>query len=75
VRMAVASGLFPLYEVWDGATYRLNAEPDGTDPAEYYRHQNRFAVDDLDLEAVRYACERRINRLRALAQQFPATAG
>ena len=29
VRIAVASGLFPLYEVYDG--YRINAEPDGTD--------------------------------------------
>jgi len=73
VRLAVASGLFPLYEVWGGATYRLNAEPDGTDPAEYYRRQRRFAVGDLDLGAVRSGCERRLNRLRVLAQQFPAT--
>ena len=33
VRLAVASGLFLLYEVKDGRTYRLNVEPDWTDPA------------------------------------------
>ncbi len=72
VRVAVASGLFPLYEVWEGATYRLNLEPDGTDPAEYYRRQRRFGADDLDLEEARVACERRIDRIRTLARQFPA---
>jgi len=73
VRLAVASGLFPLYEVWDGASYRLNAEPDGSDVADYYHRQRRFAVEEVDLEAARYACERRIGRLRVLAQQFPPT--
>ena len=33
VRVATASGLFPVYEVFDGATYRINVRPDGTDPA------------------------------------------
>jgi len=73
VRLAVASGLFPLYEVWDGATYRINAEPDGTELAEYYERQRRFAVADLDLEAARKASARRLERLRILARQFPAS--
>jgi pyruvate ferredoxin oxidoreductase beta subunit/2-oxoisovalerate ferredoxin oxidoreductase beta subunit len=57
VRLAVASGLFPLYEVWNGRRYRLNAHPDGTDPAEYLRRQRRFAVDETDLAASRRACQ------------------
>ena len=68
VRLAVASGLFPLYEIWDGTHYRLNAEPDGTDPADYYRRQRRFAVDELDLEATRRQCVARFDRLRLLAE-------
>jgi pyruvate ferredoxin oxidoreductase beta subunit/2-oxoisovalerate ferredoxin oxidoreductase beta subunit len=74
VRLAVASGLFPLYEVWDGTTFRINAEPDGTDLAEYYRRQRRFAVAELDLETAGVASARRLERLRILAQQFPASS-
>ncbi len=51
VRIAVASGLFPVYEVFDGVTRRVNVEPDGTDPAEYYRRQRRFDVDVTDSDA------------------------
>ena len=71
VRLAVASGLFPLYEVWDGVSYRLNAEPDWSDPAEYYRRQGRFPAESIDLEAVRRSCRRRWQRLEALAKLFP----
>lgn len=67
VRLAVASGLFPLYEVWDGRRYRLNVEPDGTDPGEYYRRQGRFPADAVDLEAVRRECRENLERLRMLA--------
>src|SRR5210317_529710 len=41
VRIAVESGLFPVYEVFDGARYRMTIEPDGADPAEYFRMQRR----------------------------------
>ncbi|HEX9735042.1 MAG TPA: thiamine pyrophosphate-dependent enzyme [Thermoanaerobaculia bacterium] len=71
VRLAVASGLFPLYEVWDGRSYRVNVEPEWTDPAEYYRRQRRFPEDAVDLEAVRRRCRERFARLRTLAEQFP----
>jgi pyruvate ferredoxin oxidoreductase beta subunit/2-oxoisovalerate ferredoxin oxidoreductase beta subunit len=67
VRLAVASGLFPLYEVLDGTRYRLNAEPDGTDPAEYFALQRRFAEGEVDLEETRRACTSRFERLRSLA--------
>ncbi len=63
VRLAVASGLFLLYEVWDGVRYRLNARPDGTDPGEYLRRQGRFPAGAVDLEAVRRSCRERLARL------------
>jgi len=71
VRIAVASGLFPLYEVFDGAEYRLNAEPDGTDVAGYFRRQRRFRDEEADLGAARKACAERMRRLTTLAQQYP----
>jgi len=72
VRLAVRSGLFPLLEVFDGARWRLNAEPDGADPEEYFRRQRRFRPEELDLDAVRAACSARHERLRKLAETFPA---
>ena len=71
VRLAVASGLFPLYEVREGRTYRLNAEPDGTDPGKYFSRQRRFTVAEIDLAATRAACRDRMDRLRLLAREFP----
>ena len=71
VRLAVASGLFPLYEVYDGATYRINAEPDGTDPAEYFHRQRRFKLEEIDLRATRRACSDHMQRLQVLAERFP----
>ena len=72
VRLAVASGLFPVYEVFDGATYRISIEPDGTDPAEYFRRQRRFEDEEIDLDATRRACSDRMQRLQALAKQYPS---
>ena len=71
VRVAVASGLFPVYEVFDGATYRINIEPEGADPAEYFSKQRRFRDDEIDLDVVRNACSENARRLALLAEQFP----
>ncbi len=71
VRLAVASGLFPLYEVRGGRSYRINVEPDWSDPAEYYRRQRRFPMASIDLDAVRGECRDSFARLRALAERFP----
>ncbi len=71
VRLAVASGLFSLYEVWNGDEYRINAEPDWTDPAKYLERQKRFESDAVDLERTRLACRRRFDRLGRLAREFP----
>ncbi len=74
VRLAVASGLFPLYEVFDGTTYRINVEPDGTDPAGYFHRQRRFVDDDIDLDATRAACAERMQRLHLLAEKYPTAS-
>ena len=71
VRTGVASGLFPLYEVFDGMSYRINAEPDGTDLAMYFNRQGRFKEGEIDLEVTRRACAERMRRLQALATQYP----
>ena len=72
IRLAVASGLFPLYEVFGGSTYRINIEPDGTDPAEYFNRQRRFRDEEIDLDETRRACSDRMQRLEALAEQYSA---
>jgi pyruvate ferredoxin oxidoreductase beta subunit/2-oxoisovalerate ferredoxin oxidoreductase beta subunit len=68
VRIAVASGLFPVYEVFDGVNYRINIEPDGTDPAGYFSRQRRFEKGEIDLAATRQACAERMERLHLLAR-------
>jgi pyruvate ferredoxin oxidoreductase beta subunit/2-oxoisovalerate ferredoxin oxidoreductase beta subunit len=73
VRIAVASGLFPLYEVWEGKYYRINEHPDWTDPAEYYERQRRFNTQQVDLDATRRSCRERFQRLGVLAREFPYT--
>ncbi len=71
VRIAVASGLFPLYEVFDGMSYRINVEPDGTGLADYFDRQRRFQDDEIDLDVTREVCAERLARLHALAAQYP----
>jgi pyruvate ferredoxin oxidoreductase beta subunit/2-oxoisovalerate ferredoxin oxidoreductase beta subunit len=71
VRIAVASGLFPVYEVFDGASYRINVRPDGTDPANYFERQRRFRDDEVDLDVTRSVCAERMQRLEWMAEQFP----
>jgi pyruvate/2-oxoacid:ferredoxin oxidoreductase beta subunit len=67
VRLAVRSGVFPLYEVFEGERYRINSEPDGTDPVEYYRRQKRFGREELDTQALRRIVADRNERLSRLA--------
>jgi len=74
VSLAVRSGVFPLYEVFDGVDYRINAEPDGTDPARYYEKQKRFSGQEVDLQDVRSSSARRLARLRQLSELSRKTA-
>jgi pyruvate ferredoxin oxidoreductase beta subunit/2-oxoisovalerate ferredoxin oxidoreductase beta subunit len=68
VSLAVRSGIFPLYEVFGGKEFRINAEPDGTDPALYFAKQKRFGgTGVVDLETVRQSLKTKHERLRQLA--------
>jgi pyruvate ferredoxin oxidoreductase beta subunit/2-oxoisovalerate ferredoxin oxidoreductase beta subunit len=67
----VRSGLFPLYEVFDGERYRINARPDGTDVAEYLGQQRRFAGKQFDVEAVRRNIAAQWRYLEAMEASFP----
>lgn len=72
VRLAVRSGLFPLYEVFEGKRWRINAQPDWVDPAAYFERQRRFRSQEIDLAATRRICRERYERLVHLAEVFPA---
>ena len=71
VRLAVASGLFPVFEVWDGARYRINVEPEWTDLREYFERQGRFSAQEIDLGRVELTCRQRFARLQAEVQRSP----
>lgn len=66
VSLAVRSGIFPLYEVFNGENYRINVEPDGTDPGEYFIRQRRFRGPEMNIEGVKSFVEARMQRLRQL---------
>jgi pyruvate ferredoxin oxidoreductase beta subunit/2-oxoisovalerate ferredoxin oxidoreductase beta subunit len=71
VRLAVSSGLFPLYEVWSGRRYRINAAPDGGNVEDYFSRQRRFAADEIDFDATRQFCRDRFERLQLLEKNYP----
>jgi pyruvate/2-oxoacid:ferredoxin oxidoreductase beta subunit len=71
-RLAVATGLFPLYEVFDGVRYRINARPDGTPPEEYFRRQGRFATTRHNWKLIAEATKKEFEYLEQLEAAFPA---
>jgi acetolactate synthase regulatory subunit len=72
VRKAVASGLFPLYEVFDGRSYRVNAHPDGTPLEDYLSGQGRFRSKALDVGALRAGVAEQWSFLDQMETSFPA---
>lgn len=72
IRLAVASGMFPLYEVFEGARYRINVQPDGTPLSEYAQQQQRYTRSPIDFDAVARKVDRQWTLLRMLAKAFPA---
>jgi pyruvate/2-oxoacid:ferredoxin oxidoreductase beta subunit len=72
VRAAVGCGLYPLYEVFDGRRYRVNARPDGTALEDYVARQGRFRSDSFDLAATRAAIAEQWAYLNAMEAAFPA---
>ena len=68
VRLAVQSGLFPLYEVFEGVEYRLSLEPDWSDPRPYFEKQRRFDGYQIDVAQVMQQARKQYERLRSLAK-------
>ena len=71
---AVGCGLFPLYEVFAGRRFRINARPDGTALEDYVSRQGRFRSDAFDLDATRAAIAEQWAYLDAMEACFPVTA-
>ena len=68
IDLAVRTGLFPLYEVYDGERYVINARPDGTDLGEYLARQRRYAGASFDFETTREQIERQWRFLEVMAR-------
>jgi pyruvate ferredoxin oxidoreductase beta subunit/2-oxoisovalerate ferredoxin oxidoreductase beta subunit len=70
VRLAVRSGLFAVYEVFDGWRTVINVEPELSEPAleRYFKSQGRFRKAGAEIAAVRAAIERDWRRLRLRAR-------
>ena len=60
LRRAVSSGLYAVYEVFDGHRVVINVEPDMSDEAleRYFAGQGRFAKSSVDIASVRADIER-----------------
>ena len=71
VRLAVKSGLYPIYEVEDGVRLRINIEPElgGTALSRYFAMQGRFRKGDVNLEGVQAAIRKRWVELHAAARR------
>jgi pyruvate/2-oxoacid:ferredoxin oxidoreductase beta subunit len=69
VRLAVRSGLFPVYEIFDGKRHMVNIEPDFSDEAlnMYLTLQRRFQKSGLDASDLRPAIDRYWQNLRSLS--------
>ncbi|MDR3526136.1 MAG: thiamine pyrophosphate-dependent enzyme [Rhizomicrobium sp.] len=69
VRLAVRSGLWPVYEIFDGKRYTVSIEPDFSDEALglYLSLQRRFQKSGLTAADLRPAIERNWQSLRALS--------
>jgi len=72
IGLAVRSGLFPVYEVFDGERYRINVTPDGTEVDQYLSRQRRYATSALDVDLVRQRIDAQWRFLHAMAGAFPA---
>lgn len=68
LRLAVRSGLFPVFEVFDGRRHVVNIEPDFSDEAlnMYLSLQRRFQESGLGAADLRPAIDRYWQNLRAL---------
>lgn len=78
VRLAVRSGVFPVFEIFDGKRHVVNIEPDFSDEAldMYLSLQRRFQKSGLSAADLRPAIDRYWQNLRALTGRIvPARRG
>jgi pyruvate/2-oxoacid:ferredoxin oxidoreductase beta subunit len=73
IRMAVGSGLFPLYEVFDGVRYRINVRPDGTPLEDYLSRQRRYKSESIAVSGMKAQIREQWAYLEAMERAFPAT--
>ena len=76
MRLAVKSGLYPLYEVFDGERYEVNVQPSFEKEAlaKYVQGQGRFRKGSMDLEALHRTIQRQWLRLGKLSAAAPVIA-
>ena len=69
VRLAVRSGLYPVFEIFDGKRYVINVEPDFSDEAldMYLSLQRRFQKSGIGAADLRPAIDRHWQNLRQLS--------
>lgn len=72
VELAVRSGLFPLYEIFDGVRYRINQRPDSTPVNSYLKQQNRFRRLWDNPEQLQTFIDAQWRYLDGMATVFPA---
>jgi pyruvate ferredoxin oxidoreductase beta subunit/2-oxoisovalerate ferredoxin oxidoreductase beta subunit len=72
VEIAVRSGLFPLYEIFDGCRYRINQRPDHMAVDSYIEQQRRFSQMWGDPEALNAHIDAQWRYLDGMATVFPA---
>ena len=75
VDLAVRSGLFPLYEVFDGCRYRINQRPDFTAVDSYISQQKRFRQLWGDASVIHSFIDDQWRYLDGMATVFPAKDG
>ena len=75
IELAVRSGLFPLYEIFDGSRYRINFQPDGTPVSTYLDQQKRFRQLWGDPGRLQAFIDAQWRYLDGMATVFPAKDG
>lgn len=72
IEQAVRSGLFPLYEIFDGCRYRINQRPDNTSVQSYVDQQRRFRKLWGDTRLLQAHIDAQWSYLDGMAKVFPA---
>ncbi len=73
ISMAVRSGLFPLYEIFDGVRYCINKRPDGLAIDEYINRQRRYRAVAGDPTSLQAFIKDQWHHLEGMVKAFPAT--